>query len=241
MNSIPKVIHYCWFGKGEKSKLVLKCIESWKKYCPDYEIIEWNEYNYDISKNKYISEAYKNKKWAFVSDYARLDILFNYGGIYLDTDVELIKSIPEELLNYDGFFCLEHNDINTGSGFATKKNSDVILNLLNVYSNLNFVNEDGSLNCRTCVDLCRDTFISYFGQYASISDKSLIKNYLILPSCYFSPLDYITGNILITDSTVGIHWYGASWMSPKKRFIKKIKRFIKKILGKKIVNIIKSR
>ena len=90
---IPKIIHYCWFGGNELSELAKKCISSWRKYCPDYEIIEWNESNFDINLCQYVREAYKEKKWAFVSDYARFWILYNFGGIYMDTDVELITSI----------------------------------------------------------------------------------------------------------------------------------------------------
>ena len=100
---IPKVIHYCWFGKNELPEDAKRCIASWKKFCPDYEIIEWNETNYDVRKNKYMSDAYDEKKWAFVSDYARIDIIYNYGGIYLDTDVELLRPL-DELLK-DKMFC----------------------------------------------------------------------------------------------------------------------------------------
>ena len=97
--SIPKVIHYCWFGKGEMPKIAKKCIKSWEKYCPDYEIICHNEDNFDLSQNRYMREAYEAKKWAFVSDFARLKIIYDHGGIYLDTDVELIKPIDDLLEN----------------------------------------------------------------------------------------------------------------------------------------------
>jgi len=96
--SIPKVIHYCWFGKGKMPKLAKKCIKSWKKYCPDYKIICHNEDNFDLTQNRYLNEAYKAGKWAFVSDYVRLKIIYDNGGIYLDTDVELIKPIDDLLL-----------------------------------------------------------------------------------------------------------------------------------------------
>ena len=103
---IPKKIHYCWVGGNSKPPLVKKCIQSWKKYCPDYEIIEWNESNYDISKNIYMKQAYEAKKWAFVTDYMRLDIIYEHGGIYLDTDVELIKNI-DDLLSNEAFAGIE--------------------------------------------------------------------------------------------------------------------------------------
>ena len=94
---IPKKIHYCWFGGNPLPELAIRCIESWKKYCPDYEIIRWDESNYDVTKNKYMYQAYENKRWGFVPDYARLDIIYNYGGIYLDTDVELLNSLDDLL------------------------------------------------------------------------------------------------------------------------------------------------
>ena len=120
---IPKKIHYCWFGKGPKSKLFEKCLASWKKYFPDFEIIEWNEENFDVSSNKYVKEAYENKKWAFVSDYARLKIIYEEGGIYFDTDVEVLKRIPDEILE-TGYFAKESdNYIATGLGFAANKKS----------------------------------------------------------------------------------------------------------------------
>lgn len=98
--AIPKVIHYCWFGKNKKSKLIIKCIKSWKRICPEYKIIEWNESNYNIDCNDYVREAYKSQKWAYVADYARFDILNQYGGVYLDTDVELIRSLDPLLGGY---------------------------------------------------------------------------------------------------------------------------------------------
>ena len=119
---IPKVIHYCWFGKNPLPDDAKKCIESWKKYCPDYEIIEWNESNYDITKNKYMESAYKEKKWAFVSDYARVDVIYQYGGIYLDTDVEVKKSF-NDLLDNDSIWGFEEkNFIATSTIGACKKN-----------------------------------------------------------------------------------------------------------------------
>ena len=98
MEKIPHIIHYCWFGRNPKSELVLNCIESWKKYLPGYEIREWNEDNYDVTQVNFVKEAYENQKWAFVSDYVRFDVLYQFGGIYFDTDVELLKPIPEEIL-----------------------------------------------------------------------------------------------------------------------------------------------
>ncbi len=133
------------------SDLGKKCIESWKKFCPDYEIKRWDETNYDISKNEYMRQAYENKKWAFVSDYARLDIIHEYGGIYLDTDVELIKSIDDLLGNnvFMGIGCT--GGVNTGLGFGAEAEMPVIRDMLECYDGLSFVNNDGSLNTTPCV------------------------------------------------------------------------------------------
>ena len=103
---IPKIIHYCWFGRKPKSEEFNKYLESWKRFCPDYEIKEWNESNFDLNKNDYCREAYEAKKWAFVADYVRLKVLEKYGGIYMDTDVELIKSL-DKFLHYNAFMCFE--------------------------------------------------------------------------------------------------------------------------------------
>ena len=111
MEKIPHIIHYCWFGRNPKSELVLNCIESWKKYLPGYEIREWNEDNYDVTQVNFVKEAYENQKWAFVSDYVRFDVLYQFGGIYFDTDVELLKPIPEEILAKRAFTGFENTKL----------------------------------------------------------------------------------------------------------------------------------
>ena len=116
---IPKKIHYCWFGRGEKPKLARKCIESWKRYCPDFEIIEWNEDNFDVTKYAYSKYCFDNKKWAFLSDFVRLIVIYENGGIYFDTDVEVIKSL-DNLLQYEAFYGFENEDyVATGLGFGS--------------------------------------------------------------------------------------------------------------------------
>ena len=131
--SIPKIIHYCWFGGGPISAESQKCMESWKKYCPDYKIIEWNDQNFDISTNRYAQQAYAAKKYAFVSDYARLAVLYEYGGIYLDTDVELVRPL-DELLELPGFMGFQtNNEVATGLGFGARKGNSVVQALLRDY------------------------------------------------------------------------------------------------------------
>ena len=161
--SIPKIIHYCWFGGGPISPESRKCIESWKKYCPDYKIIEWNEQNFEISQNRYAQQAYEAKKYAFVSDYVRLAVLYEYGGIYLDTDVELVRPL-DELLEHKGFIGMEHSApspygrtllVNTGSGVGAEPGCEMIGKMLAAYRNAAFVQETGEPDLRTCTQ--RDT------------------------------------------------------------------------------------
>ncbi|MCI8663648.1 MAG: glycosyl transferase [Hungatella sp.] len=215
---IPKKIHYCWFGKGELPEKVKKCIESWKKNCPDYEIIEWNELNYDVNKIQYTKQAYDNKKWAFVSDYARLDIIFCYGGFYLDTDVELIKSL-DDLRQNDLFFALEQDcNINSGLGFGAIENHKVIKNLRDLYLKLLFINLDGSLNLKPCTSYTTDWFVER--GYVKKDKMQIVAGAVILPSGYFCPMEYKTGKMIITKDTHGIHWYDGSWTSIDDRKIR---------------------
>ena len=147
---INKVIHYCWFGGNPKSDLINRCIESWKKYCPDYDIIEWNEANFDINMFEYTKQAYKEKKYAFVSDVARLYIIYNYGGIYLDTDIELKDSL-DDFLEYDGWFNWESNlFIATGLGFGAKKENKVVKDMLDDYKCKEFYKKDGNIDLTPC-------------------------------------------------------------------------------------------
>ena len=147
---LPKKIHYCWFGGNELPDLAIKCIESWKQYCPDYEIIEWNETNFDLECCDFVKEAYKAKKWAFVSDYARLKVVYDNGGIYLDTDVELVKPL-DILLQEKCYFGEETTGyVNTGLGFGAEKHNPTIDLLLKEYCNKHFTNDDGSYNMDPC-------------------------------------------------------------------------------------------
>lgn len=211
---IPKIIHYCWVGNNPKPKSVLYCIESWKKFCPDYEIREWNETNYDFSKNNYMKQAYKAKKWGFVPDYARLDIIYNYGGIYLDTDVELIKSL-DDLLENKSFFGFEDTGegeyyIACGLGFGSVKNNELIKRLRDYYDSINFINEDGSLNLLPAPRHNCLVFKSY-----GILMNNLLQNYngnIFYPSDYFCPKIFKSGKTTITKCTISIHHFSASWM-----------------------------
>lgn len=244
-NEIPKIIHYCWFGRGEKSSLIKKCIESWKKYCPDYEIKEWNEDNFKIDSVIYVKEAYENKKWAFVSDYVRLWVIYNYGGIYMDTDVELIKPL-DELLKYDSFFSIEISEyVNTGLGFGAKKNNQLVKRMLDDYEDEHFIMEKKDEDLLACP--IRNTN-SIKDIYAMIEDKKIMKvidNNAFLSADYFCPFNPKTGKMKKTQNTLGIHWFNASWRSKKTNVKGKLLRPIKRLIGvnnfEKIKKIIKNK
>ena len=215
MNRIPKIIHYCWFGGNPLPPLALKCIESWKKYCPDYEIKEWNESNFDINYSKYAEEAYKAKKWAFVSDVARLWIVYNYGGVYLDTDVELIKPI-DELLHNSMYLGFESNKfINTGLGFGAEKNFYIIKKMLDVYIDIPFINIDGTVNTTPCP--VYNTEIMKQEGLRIDNTEQVIDNMTIYPTEYFCPKDGKTGDISITENTYAIHHFDGSWLSDEQK------------------------
>lgn len=135
---IPRVIHYCWFGGGPKPRVFEKCLESWKKYMPGFEIIEWNEGNTNLNSCRFVQQAYKEKKWAFVSDVVRLQVVYEMGGIYMDTDVELFRSL-EEYLKYDAvFFFQNHSQIATGLGFGAVKGNQLLKKMIDDYNETDF-------------------------------------------------------------------------------------------------------
>ena len=156
---IPKVIHYCWFGGKELPKLAQKCIKSWEKNCPDYEIKRWDESNFDINLCPlYVRQAYENKKWAFVTDYVRLKIIYDNGGIYLDTDVEVRKSL-DKFLEYNAFFGFENGkNVNTGSGFGAEKHSSIVERIMEQYKDISFIMAYCSYDLTACPTLNTEVF-----------------------------------------------------------------------------------
>ena len=223
---IPKIIHYCWFGGGEIPERDKKCIESWKRVCPDYEIIRWDESNYDVSKNKYMRQAYEAKKWGFVPDYARLDIVFTYGGIYLDTDVEIIKSFDELLENkaYMGFE-KGSNAVAPGLGFGAEKNMPLLLEMMEkIYGDRVFKKESGELDLTPSPTLAADFLcakgIKLNGEYQKVEDM------VFYPADYFCPIDYSTNLSTITDKTFSIHHFHASWQEPEDQKIHQLSQLL---------------
>lgn len=222
--SIPKVIHYCWFGKGELPASVKKCIESWKKYCPDYEIICWNEDNTDISENRYASEAYRAKKWAFVTDYVRLRVVYEYGGIYLDTDVELIKPL-DSLIEGGAYLGFEEKGlVSTGVGFAAEAGNRVIGEILKDYDDIPFILEDGSYDLTPCPKRNTQT-LKKLGMDTENTSQTFM-GMRFLPEEYLCPMNYYSGKKKITENTYSIHHYSASWTSSVTKRTTRIKRII---------------
>lgn len=234
---IPKKIHYCWFGSNPKSKLIKKCIKSWKKHCPDYEIIEWNEDNFDINCCDYVKEAYEAKKWAFLTDYARLWIVYNHGGIYLDTDVELISDL-DKFLKYDSYFGFETKTcINTGLGFGAQSGNKIIKAMLDDYNGIHFINKDGTYDLTTCPVRNSDA-LEQFGLIRNNSIQ-IIDNNAFFPSEFFSPIDYESCQKNITENTVSIHWFNASWKTneQKKEHDRLTKKYKRKDLIHRILHL----
>lgn len=222
---IPKKIHYCWFGRNELPPKAKKCIDSWKKYCPDYEIIEWNEENFNVNMNAYTKMCYEQKKYAFLTDYVRLLVIAEHGGIYFDTDVEVIKSF-DKLLDCEAFFGFENNNyVATGLGFGAVANNEIVFQMLREYDRL----LDGKHETVNCPKLNTDALLKYGLQLSG--EKQCINNAWIYPVDYFNPLNSNTGKINKTENTHSIHWYSMSWLSPMARLRSKITRPFHRIFG----------
>jgi len=237
---IPKKIHYCWFGGNPIPDEFKEYMESWKEFCPDYEIIEWNESNYDIEKNQYIHEAYQSKRWAFVSDYARLDIIYNHGGIYFDVDVELVRNLDSLLIN-EAFAGFElGKSVNTGLGFGAIKEHATIKKLRDNYDKLKFINEDGSFNLTTCT-IYQTDFLIKEGLKLN-GKKQVVAGITIYPDEFFSPKPIRTYKTKLTPNSYSIHHYSASWFPEEQykslQLALKLKKFLPLFVAYKISALI---
>ena len=211
---IPKIIHYCWFGRGEMPELALKCIESWHKYMPDYEYKLWNEDNFDINSNQYVKEAYEARKYAFVTDYVRLYALFTEGGIYMDTDVEVLKPY-DDLLDLTGFTGYEGSKYQppvTGT-MASIAGGEWVKEQLSVYEGLHFVKEDGSYD--TTTNTIRISNVMKAGGFIQDGKKGQYKDMHIFPSEFFCPRQ-TTGEFFLTNNTYCDHHFMGSWNTETK-------------------------
>lgn len=233
---IPKIIHYCWFGRNPLPKLAQKCIASWKKFFPDYEIKEWNEDNFDVNIIPYTQQAYEAKKYAFVSDYARFWILYHYGGVYFDTDVEVIKPM-DDIIERGAFMGIEvpanglaSPQVAPGLGMGATPGLGFYKALIDNYSTISFRREDGSLDQKTIVERTTEILLEYGLQ--PINDKQQLAELWIYPADFFNPFDSLTGKLKMTDNTRSIHWYMASW-SDRSRLYHRLSRLFHRLLGAK--------
>lgn len=245
---IPKIIHYCWFGPNKKPEIVKRCIDSWKKFMPDYEIKEWNETNVPIEEHKFMRDAYKLKKWAFVSDYARYWVLQQYGGFFLDTDVEVLKSFDVFVSNKLMFGFAKHVKknvlfVNPGLVIGVERGNNVIGEIIKRYNNVNFITEDGTANTRLSSPRMLTKFLL---ETKSLRIKDELQhlegNITIYPTCYFDPINprKLFGNKLeLSNETYAIHHGTASWVpkSQKRRMIMSI--VLREIFGDSLIDKIR--
>lgn len=251
---IPKTIHYCWFGNGEKNKTIQKCINSWKKKCPDYKIIEWNESTFDVNCHPFVKAAYEDKNWAFVSDYVRLYALKRFGGVYVDTDVQLLKGI-DKFLNHKMFTGFENSkNVNTGLIFGAEKECDFLKRLLQEYDNIVYVPNSVDFHMKN-TNTERTTKLLIKKGLEQNNQFQVVDDIAIYPSDFFCPLDVNTFLLHKTKNTVSIHWYEGSWTSDrykewKKGQIKRNKadkikylpqRIVRKIFGNDRIDRIKEK
>ena len=242
---IPKIIHYCWFGGKPLTPLAEKCIASWRRIMPDYEIKLWDESNYDFKKNTFTAKACKQGKWGFLSDYARLDIIYNYGGIYFDTDVEALKPF-DEFLKYPAFCGFESQYLVAwGLGFGAEKHNKIVKDLMQLYENENFKISDRILKLTSfytklqadnwqkegfvpCPVLQTQILVENYGLITNNTRQSL-DGMEIFPTSYFAPKNNANLPVKTADA-YSIHWYAASWLPWYYRVYLKIKKTINYIL-----------
>lgn len=230
---IPKVIHYCWFGRNPLPPLAVKCIGSWRKYCPDYEIKEWNEDNFDVNAIPYTREAYEAKKYAFVSDYARFKILYEHGGLYFDTDVEVIRPL-DDIIARGPFMGCERDTLGAtapavapGLGLGVNSGLGLYRELLDLYATLHFRYPDGSLNFKTVVQYTTELLCEH--GLRNTADIQQVAGVWVYPKEYFCPIDYNTKECRITERTYSIHHYAESWHGRRQKLYK----LACKLIGKK--------
>lgn len=227
-NKISKIVHYCWFGMEDKPKIVNKCINSWHENLSDYKIIEWNEKNFDVNTNNYVKQAYEAKKFAFVSDYVRVWALYNYGGIYLDTDVEVFKTF-DDLLDNESFWGFEQENYIATSTIGAKKGNEIIKEFLDSYSYKYFINNDGThdelTNVSIVTKLLEKRGLNKNGLFQKIGGNAFY------PQIYFSPYDYINCRTFRTEETYCSHYFYKSWLPFSTRLKGNIKKVLSNVIG----------
>lgn len=223
---IPKIIHYCWFGGNEKPALIKRCIRSWKKYCPDYKIVEWNENNFDIHCIPFCEQAYEAKKWAFVSDYARLKVLLDHGGIYMDTDVELVRPL-DDLLSLDCFLGFQHEHyVNNGLILGATKGNRFVYENATIYEKSCFTPCEDSMKLTVCQEYTTELLKQYGLAVPDTGDIQVVNGVHVFPSDYFCPYDHRSNRMNRTEHTYAIHHFASSWWDDtrKKQYLRNKRR-----------------
>lgn len=244
---IPKIIHYCWFGRNPIPAEYQRYIESWKKFLPDYEIKEWNEDNFDVNIIPFTKEAYGVKKYAYVSDYARLKILYDNGGVYFDTDVEVIRNMDDIITSGAWMAVEKHNSkpnaedqVNVGLGFSVEPHDPILNEVMEYYENTHYIFPDGHLEQIPIVPIVTKVLRKH-GMPAHVDKPIKVGKITIYPCDYFCPIEFMSSKMELTDQTYTIHHYSATWMSwsdklkmKKGHFFNsnKVGRFIKSLIRK---------
>lgn len=235
---ISKKIHYCWFGENKKPDTIVKYIDKWKQIYTDYQVVEWNESNFDVNSVRFVQEAYSKKKYAFVSDYVRIFALYHFGGIYFDTDVEVLRNAEELFQSNKIVLGFESKELVLSAFLATEKENETIYKILKKYDNMNFINPDGSINNTPNTVMITKVF----------EELGLIKNGLkqtfgssitIYPVDVFSAFDLASQRINKTENTFQIHHCDGSWQSLRDKVKPKVKMILIRLFGEKIFNKVK--
>jgi hypothetical protein len=226
---IPKIIHYCWFGRGEKPAFVNKCISSWKKHLPEYRLIEWNEDNFDVNINSFCKGAYESKKYAFITDYVRLEAMYSQGGVYMDTDVEILKPL-DRFLHHPAFSGFENESFVPTGLMAAEQGNPWIKELMDHYEDKYFDPQNMTTNTKIITDTCLAAGLNPNGEY-----QELANGVVFYPRTFFCPFDYVNGDNFISKDSHAIHHFSKSWLPWHVRFQYKLKLVARKIFGRWII------
>lgn len=208
---IPKIIHFCWLSADPYPEKIQKCIDSWKEFLPDYEFIHWDLEKLKELNSNWAIQAFENKKYAFAADFVRCYSVFHYGGIYLDTDVEVLKSF-NDLLGYKSFIGLDSNGDLEAAIFGAEQHTEWVKKALDFYKNRNFINQDGSFNIVTMPKVLRSALNDTIPTELNINKPTCYNNIELFPKEYFSPKDYTTGKVAPNFNSYTIHHFEASWL-----------------------------
>ena len=231
---LPHVIHYCWFGHGEKPELILRCIDSWRKFLPGFEIKEWNEDNFDVDTIPYTRDAYAARAYAFVSDYARFKLLYEQGGLYFDTDVEIIRPM-DDVIAKGPFMALESDGsydplaVNPGLGLGAVPGMQLYKDMLDGFASLSYMTESGVRNPYSMIQMVTEMLV---GQgLRGTGEIEHVGGVDVYPVEWFNPFDDATGRLRVTDNTRAVHWYDKSWMPKEPFYSVKAKRILRRVFG----------